>query len=446
MPLHTSPAKLKILSAFFACFVFFPACSWAASESVPSYAQLAFPYQNQGDSSRAIALGSAYVAVDGDEASLFWNPAGLATLPCAQLAFHHNFWLQDLMVDTIAFATSQDSFGTWGLYASYGSFGNLQGRDSNGTATGNYNAGSWAGEVEWAHSLFFGLSIGLGLKGNLMNLSGSDYSNVAGDVGVLWAPDPALHFGASFSNWGTDVATYVADSIIRAGGTCTAHWSSDNQTLFAASFNAEPYGVAQLNFGAEDLLASFLALRAGYICNFTNNEVQGLTGATAGLGFHFQDIVLDYAYAPMGDLGTSQRLSLTYLFRDDTPVKTSSSVITAKPTPAMTPIATPTPVMGLNNATPVVPTDKLKLLFSLSQGPETPTITPDPQWEAKVQAEKDAIAQDAQDAQAWYRLGTLYYQAGQKEDAVQCYEQVLRLKPENQKLRDWLSQYKIQGN
>jgi tetratricopeptide (TPR) repeat protein len=461
-------AKTHLLCFALVCLA--PSLLKAATETVPSYSQLAFPFQNEGDSARAIALGSAYVAVDGDEASLFWNPAGLTTLNSSQLSLHHNFWLQDLMVDTIAFATPQDSFGSWGFYASYDSFGNLQGRDSNGVATGNYNAGNWTSELEWAHPLFNDLSFGLGVKANLMNLSSTTYTNISGDFGLLWTPDPAFHLGASFSNWGTDVATYISDSVIRVGAAYNTQLSADNHALLAASFNTEPYGVSQLNFGGEDLISSFLALRAGYVCNFTNNLIQGLTGVTAGLGFHYQDLSLDYAYSPFGDLGTSQRLSLTYLFGEKTkknatptatplpPTVTPQGTLSVKTAPSttttpmsMTTTPTITATVSITSTpqtiapTPTTQVEKLKLLFSISQNADAAAPKQDPQWEADVQTQKDAIAQDPQNAKAWYQLGGLYYKNGQKEDAVQCYEQVLRLHPENQKLRDWLTLYENQG-
>jgi len=471
--MFNTPRQIIHLTWLFILFIgLAPSLAKAATEIVPSYSQLAFPFQNEGDSARAIALGSAYVAVDGDEASLFWNPAGLATLNSSQLSLHHNFWLQDLMVDTVAFATPQDSFGSWGFYVSYDSFGNLQGRDSNGVITGNYNAGNWTSELEWAHPLFNDLSFGLGVKANLMNLSSTTYTNISGDFGLLWTPDPAFHLGASFSNWGTDVATYISDSVIRVGAAYNTKLSTDNQALLAASFNTEPYGVSQLNFGGEDVISSFLALRAGYVCNFTNNLIQGLTGITAGLGFHYQDLSLDYAYSPFGDLGTSQRLSLTYLFGEkvkktatptvmptpspQTANPKGTSTVTATPSTTITPVyTTTTPTITVTASitstpqavapTPTTQVEKLKLLFSISQNADAPAPQQDPQWEADVQTQKDAIAQNPQNAKAWYELAGLYYKNGQKEDAVQCYEQVLRLHPDNQKLRDWLTLYENQG-
>ncbi len=41
-------------------------------------------------------------------------------------------------------------------------------------------------------------------------------------------------------------------------------------------------------------------------------------------------------------------------------------------------------------------------------------------------------------------MGMVYFRTGQKDYAVQCLEQVLRLEPENRKLAQWLEQYRKQ--
>lgn len=57
--------------------------------------------------------------------------------------------------------------------------------------------------------------------------------------------------------------------------------------------------------GAEWWMQDTIALRAGYK---TNQDIG--PGWSAGLGFKFQRICLDYAYAPYGDLGNTHRISL----------------------------------------------------------------------------------------------------------------------------------------
>ncbi|HTC20278.1 MAG TPA: PorV/PorQ family protein, partial [bacterium] len=410
---------------------------FAATESVSSNAQLAFPLDNQGFSSRAIAMGSAFVAVGGDVSSISWNPAGLAALSSPQLELDHNFYLLDLMQDTVLFATPQGSFGSWGLSASYLSYGSLQGRDVNGDVTGSYSAGRWGGEILWSHSLFSGFAIGLGLKGNLLNLSGTTYSNIAGDAGILWDITRSLHVGASYANWGTDVGGYVANSVIQAGGAYDLALSPDNKALLAGGFSLEPFGVAHVDIGAEDRIGSLLAFRAGYVVDFSPTDLQGLTGLTAGLGLGLQDFNLDYAYAPFGDLGSSQRVSLTYHFEGEAPQATpvslpKASLKTATPVAGLlspntqpvtvfaTPVTTIVPVPTLVSTPP--PTDKLKLFFSLSGSQPVSTQTQDQGLDQKALAFKDAIAANPQDVKSWYGLGSLYYQNNHKDEAIQCFE------------------------
>ncbi len=56
-----------------------------------------------------------------------------------------------------------------------------------------------------------------------------------------------------------------------------------------------------------------------------------------------------------------------------------------------------------------------------------------------------AIKSNPQDATAWYKLGNLYFQTHSKAYAVRCFEEVVKLKPENKSLADWLEKYKSQA-
>jgi hypothetical protein len=52
------------------------------------------------------------------------------------------------------------------------------------------------------------------------------------------------------------------------------------------------------------------AVRGGYNTR-TAGDVGGLTGLSAGLGFGFKTMQIDYALVPLGDLGLTHRLSLS---------------------------------------------------------------------------------------------------------------------------------------
>jgi len=53
-----------------------------------------------------------------------------------------------------------------------------------------------------------------------------------------------------------------------------------------------------------------------------------------------------------------------------------------------------------------------------------------------------ATEKDPKDVKAWWALGNDYFKMGLKADAIRCFEQVIFLQPDNQKIADWLKKYK----
>ena len=84
-------------------------------------------------------------------------------------------------------------------------------------------------------------------------------------------------------------------------------------------------GVNTLQMGVEDVVHEFLSLRAGYRAVYADTQILGLTGLSVGLGLQIQNLGIDYAYLPYGDLGTTHRISLNYAFgkTDHAPGKAS---------------------------------------------------------------------------------------------------------------------------
>ena len=64
----------------------------------------------------------------------------------------------------------------------------------------------------------------------------------------------------------------------------------------------------------------------------------------------------------------------------------------------------------------------------------------------EVQRLNGLIQSNPNDYNAWMDLGRLYFKAGQKESAIQCFQQVLRLRPDAQTLKAWLEKYQAAGN
>ncbi|MFA5859095.1 MAG: IPT/TIG domain-containing protein, partial [Elusimicrobiota bacterium] len=163
----------------------------------------------------------------------------------------------------------------------------------------------------WGKKLFSGISAGMAVKYNRQALANKVYSAYAMDLGLLWNPISRLNLGLAYSNLGTDVATSLLDSGWRVG----ASYGVNDSLLLALSSELKPDGFDRLQMGVEGLINSIIALRAGYVYNFTASKLDSTSGITAGMGVRIlKNIMFDYAYLSFGELGGSHRVSLTYKF------------------------------------------------------------------------------------------------------------------------------------
>jgi outer membrane protein OmpA-like peptidoglycan-associated protein len=104
----------------------------------------------------------------------------------------------------------------------------------------------------------------------------------------------------------------------------------------------KPGGFDSMQVGIENYFHPMVALRLGYMYNFTDSKLEDLTGLTAGIGIKIdKKILLDYAYLPYGELGNSHRISLTYKF--SCPEKVAQVQPQVQPEPKAELIAEPKP-------------------------------------------------------------------------------------------------------
>lgn len=288
----------------------------------------ALPLQQSGGTARAMGMGSAAVAVPQESASLLWNPAGLSRMSFTEVGIHHNSGLGGTIQETMIIgsplgALREEGKGgsMGGIAASFGfvDYGSFQGTDELGQQTGSYTSGDISGSLGWGRELMPGLSGGVVLKSNRSNFAGKSYTAHSADVGFLWNAVRAINLGVGYSNLlfggGVDGATLASGWRLGAGWTVNKNW------LLAAATELQNKKMNRLQFGTEYLIGNVeektkvLALRAGYQANYPNPELSGLTGLTFGLGYTItRSIALDYAMLPVGDLGDSHRLSLTFKF------------------------------------------------------------------------------------------------------------------------------------
>ena len=285
-----------------------------AAEDVTAAAGLSFPSIQDGAGARAIALGSTYVGIDEGSTALFWNPAGLGALADTEIAENHNSAILNSTQDIAVVALPLGGDNGLGMSLNYENDGSFDGRDQNGNATGGYSANAYGGSLGWGAGVADGLYVGLDLKFEQENLAGTDLDSFAGDFGALWNCSPYLSLGAAYTNVGPTVEGWHLDQGLNLGLSSHFYTSDSSQWLAAVSGESLHDGESSVHFGLEDTLYTLLSLRAGYSYSDSNDDTSNLMGWTFGIGLAIHQLSLDYAYVPLSDLGSMQRVSLSYAF------------------------------------------------------------------------------------------------------------------------------------
>jgi hypothetical protein len=318
--------KLSIGSGVLSAALF---CGLAsAAETDYAAGTKALPLEQAEGTARAMAMGSAVVAVAQDSASLLWNPAGLSRMDCMEVGLHHNSGLGDTIQETAIFgmplgeAKEGHKGGTLGGIAAslgYVNYGSFSGKDVLGLPADSYHAGDFSGSVGWGMDILPGFSGGIALKGNQSDFGNKSYNAYTTDLGLLYTVIPALDLGVTYSN--INLGSKIGGNQLASGWRLGAAWSVNKHLLLAASSELQDQAMTRLQLGAEYLVgnidqkSNILALRAGYQASYPNPQLNGLTGLTLGLGYTLsRSLIVDYAMVPSGELGTSHKFSLTYKF------------------------------------------------------------------------------------------------------------------------------------
>ena len=288
-----------------------PAClsafDGAAGTSMPS---LLLPLD-----ARAVGMGSAYVAVASGADSLNWNPAGMNQLAVPQAEAGHLSWVQEVNDEYLGMAFPIYGLGAWGVALNY-----LYTQDNYydylGNKGGTFTDADLSAKIAMSLQLPNDMNIGL-----LYKLLRQDYATQFDmgsgfDVGWQWRDvDKFLDLGATAQNLGTPVGLggtqYSLPITLKLGA--ATHLGSN--LLLAADDEFEPIdSFNYIHLGAETTARVgdwTTAARAGYTFGPAQAD-GGLTGLSVGLGVGFGPWQVDYAYAPQGDLGQAQRLTLTW--------------------------------------------------------------------------------------------------------------------------------------
>lgn len=275
-----------------------------------------------GVDAKAAALGETGAAATGARA-LFYNPAGLSALKGPELYLSHARWIGETGYSGLAFARKAGS-GAFGFAAAYLSGPPIDKYDKFGNDLGEtYSASDIAAAVGYCPRTDTAVAFGVNLKYIRSSLEDETASAPALDAGLRWtAAKDKLVFGAALQNLGGELKYAGAGDplplTIKAGGQYSvAIQKGRGQRMDLAFFSDASYlrdSGAALGAGAEFTSAydkdHRFALRAGYK-TAANGDASGVSG---GIGLEAAAYTVDYAFAPMGGLGTTHKFSVTVKF------------------------------------------------------------------------------------------------------------------------------------
>jgi hypothetical protein len=284
-----------------------------------------------GVGARGVAMGEAFVAMDGDATSTFWNPAGVATIEGSQFTLNHSSWPAELSHEYAAYVFSYKFIpGVIGVSATVLQMDPLpETTEYRQEGTGySFDAGSMAFGLTYARMLTDRFSFGVTVKWIHEGLADFSGEAIAVDLGTIYDTGfRNIKIGMAFVNMGSGYT--VIDNgkespmpvMFKVGGAMPVLDQPDHRVISAVEFNHPPDGAERVNAGGEYVYQKFapnfeIALRGGY--RFARDE-EGLTGGF-GIKFPFVRIGLinkpsiwsvDYCYSDMGLLESSHKISLS---------------------------------------------------------------------------------------------------------------------------------------
>lgn len=404
-------------------------------------------------------MGSAIVGLADDPSALFSNPAGLAYLPQGQLTLESRLGLVGTFEETAVLGFPLSPFAGFGLAGGYLGYGTFQGRDSLGSLAPDYQANRMDLQGGLGMELFPGVSLGLALRGFLQNLADHSYTFITSDIGFLAKFPDHWRLGLAAAQIRLGSTPEPMAIAFHAGASYETALDPSTRLLIALGGSYKTDSLGDLRIGTEVSYLSKYFLRAGYQAFLNPNGLDGVSGLTVGAGVALGDFKLDYAYLPNGQVGNSHRFDIGYFFNANggSPSKDPSGVgqPTRSPVQGQGPSKTSTETLPSASQTveiaPKLETgsseeDSLTLHFALAPDflARGEAMEAQGNYPEAVRLFRELLKQNDQNLKAWWDLGNVYCKLNQKTYAIQCFERILKIKPENQGLRDWLEKYKSQ--
>jgi len=292
------------------------------------YTPWAGEFLRMGAGAKALGMGNAYSAVEGDIYSSYYNPAGLAVMNGHQLAVSQRYMSMDRFMTHLAFGSRIGPDADFAISWIGAGTDDIQGRDLNGNPTGLLKDSRNSFAVSFAKSMGERISLGINTKVSLWKMAGEDAKAFGFDCGIILRPmsnlsasfvvrDINSRFTWKSERWSQTISDADGQPMEKVdklplyytiGLACRL---LDDKLLLSAMTESVKDNPTGYDFGAAYTVMKALTLRGG-IYNYTPSGGLDYGSVTAGFSVQVtRSIGFDYAYS--ADTIENDRINLVSL-------------------------------------------------------------------------------------------------------------------------------------
>jgi hypothetical protein len=263
---------------------------------------------------RPAGMAGAFAAYHDDATAFLWNPAALAYTQDPSVSATQFNSIVDTTFDQASYIQPLNfgkTAGGLGLGVQYDTTSNLVETDLQGNNLGEIDNHDLVLQTGYGFMLGPQLSLGLGLKGFSSQLAEYQSEGYAVDLGMQSVITSRLDLGISFVNLGEEEAYDSQSDPLPAMLRIALRWLMVDSPEVMIQSGVEidkPWTTSDpilVDLGAEYWLEKIIAFRAGWIFGADTGNL------TLGAGIKWNGLSFDYAYVDMGDIGISQRFSIS---------------------------------------------------------------------------------------------------------------------------------------
>jgi hypothetical protein len=278
-----------------------------------------------GAGARAMGMGNAYTAIEGDVYSTYFNPAGLAALEGKELALSVSYLPFDRRFMHLGYGAKIGPDADFGFSWIQSGTDDIIGRDLNGNPTGTLEDKRNSLAVTFAKSAGRLVSIGLNVKMTLWRLGSDDARAFGFDAGAVVRPLDHLTCSVvlrdinSRFRWASD---RWKKTLVGADGQSSekkdefplyytlgaAYRLFQNRATLSATAELLEDNPNSYNIGASYALTDRFSIRGG-VYHYTAEDGLDMGSLTAGMTLGLTaSSMFDYAYVPDDFSGDSVHL------------------------------------------------------------------------------------------------------------------------------------------